>query len=225
MTLNFTNDIGDVENTYKFNKDAFIVVGTPTISDDGIASGFSTSNYLQLTYPFKPNDKSWEIKIRVNCSDVSYNNTIIGQYGNDFYNSPDIHIQSGHFKYAMPAHTFSHTSMFSFKTGAYNVLPNTDYWIKFGFTGTFYYFDYSLDGISYTREDSMTYETTETIYPATEGFCIGFNKWGASSTEVLKGSIDLKQFSITVEGVEVFSGKSKVIPTLVFNKERKMIYG
>ena len=31
-----------------FNKDAFEIVGSPTITDDGVASGFSGSNYLKV---------------------------------------------------------------------------------------------------------------------------------------------------------------------------------
>ena len=48
---NNTTDIEDLKETKNdniFDIDKFTVVGSPTITDDGVASGFSASNYLRL---------------------------------------------------------------------------------------------------------------------------------------------------------------------------------
>lgn len=70
-----------------FDRDKFTIVGTPSITDDGIASEFSVNNYLKsilvdFTKPFK-------IKFRSNLTDTTTVNqgTILALTGYSDYNN------------------------------------------------------------------------------------------------------------------------------------------
>ena len=57
----------------------FDIVGSPIITN-GVASGFSSSNYLQIPQKFNPNNNDWEINLKFTTgSSVSTNQCIFGQ--------------------------------------------------------------------------------------------------------------------------------------------------
>ena len=47
-----------------FDRSKFEVVGNPTITDDGVASGFSKSTYLSTSYVPNQNYKTFSIKFK-----------------------------------------------------------------------------------------------------------------------------------------------------------------
>ena len=51
-------------NPFIYDRSQFTVVGSPVISDDGIASGFDNSNYIQATQLKNLANKSWTIKTK-----------------------------------------------------------------------------------------------------------------------------------------------------------------
>ena len=51
-------------NPFIYNRSQFSVVGSPVISDDGIASGFDNSNYIQAIQLKHLANKSWTIKTK-----------------------------------------------------------------------------------------------------------------------------------------------------------------
>ena len=63
--------------------DDYTKVGSPTTSDDGIASGFSSSNYLTASVNIDTT-KAWEVPIKCNCTYVSENS-----FGNGLLNLLD----------------------------------------------------------------------------------------------------------------------------------------
>ena len=198
-TLN-TNDkvwISVSNNNYSlinFSSENFIITGNPTINvNSGVVSNFSTSDYLQIPYPFAPTNNNWEIVFKITTgSDVS-GGAIFGNFGGYHQNSPQVGLNNGKFMIYMPG---SSTSSQQFGVaGTYNVQPNTTYWVKLYFTGYYYYLDYSLNGINYTNDITRS---GSNIYSPSNGFNIGYNYFSSDSGDVWKGSIHLKDCYIKI---------------------------
>ena len=180
------------------------VVGSYGKIDKGVASGFSASNYLTLPEAFKPENNTWEMCFKFTTgSDVSTSQDVMGNYGNTYQNAPEINVYKGLFTLIIPKDGSS-TKLVE-KVGTYSVLANTSYFVKIGWTGTEYYLDYSTDGIDYTRDVSVANLTA--IYQATSPFLIGMNQYAASSTNYWRGTIDLSQSYININGERWWSGK------------------
>ena len=57
------NEIRETKNDNIFDINKFTVVGSPTITDDGIASGFSGADYVKLPFIDFNSSNSWKIEI------------------------------------------------------------------------------------------------------------------------------------------------------------------
>ena len=180
---------------YKYNN--FTKVGSPTVDEDtGLVSGFSTSNYIQLRDAFNPANNPWEVQVKfTTSSNVTTAQEILhsrmgtgssGKYG------IGLSIDNTHFNFFCSSDALDW--LFDI-WGSYTVLTNTTYWVKFGWSGTEYYLEYSLDGETYTRD--ITQASTSGVYsPLTSSF-IGV--WNAGSfSKAFDGSIDLSQSYIKV---------------------------
>ena len=191
-----------------FDLSKFIVVGSPVISADGVASGFSTSNYLtipsvDLSKPFK------------------FSGTFTT--GADIYHSQ-----------AVFGGTFESTQFFilGVHSDGYPVIyyPRTagDSWIKLSrivSANTTYHYTLTFDGtnLTFNLTDGASYNLTITptnfnasglgVIPT---LYIGRN---ASGTYIMQPDaiIDLSKFSITVDGKEVFSGNPTSLDTIKAN--------
>lgn len=178
-----------------------IKAGAPTITINGIASGFSASNYFQLNKPFNPKSTLWSISVKVTTGAVNVNNYIFGNFGNTYQNAPQAGVTSAA-KWRIFLPTTNATTGIN-ATGTYTVLANTDYWLKLYYTGTSYCLDYSLDGINFVTDITLT--SAYLLRDVTEGFNIGFNQWSATSTEYWRGSIDLSSLIIRMNDKIVYS--------------------
>lgn len=193
----------------EFDLSKFTVVGNPVISKDGIASGFTDSDYIDFSknFLFRPGTNTWEIITKIKtpvtlsereilygfCSSISIN----GRFG--LY----VLLYNNHFNILNSYNGISwafHESL-NGGQGTHNFLLNTDYYLKYSFTGDYYILSYSFDGINYT-EDIRIKSSNYT-----------YNNYGASIIgrygdrgRPFKGSVYLKDFSITVDGEEVFNG-------------------
>ena len=82
-----------------FDLSKFEVVGSPTISDDGVASGFNGENYLTTGsfYSRELLNKSWKITIPYKVNDTTENCTILG-FGECLYSdtSTSLNCQYNH---------------------------------------------------------------------------------------------------------------------------------
>lgn len=176
-----------------FDRSKFAVVGSPKITADGIASGFSDNDYIQvssgqninLTKPFK--------------IDFSFKTTAqnIEQY-----------ILRTSITYLWIYITSSNKLSVRLGTSAWgtdiinavynNISINTDYKLSIEFTGTGYKVSLN-DNVFYTNS------TTSVIPVADTGFALAKQ----SGNNYFRGSIDLKQFSITVDGKEIFNGNKE----------------
>ena len=168
-------------------------IGNPTISDDGVLSGLSSTKYLKLESPFDPSSNIWEAKLKVRTgNDVTSDNFILHSckgLGDSNRFGIRIFVDETHFQFSMSA---TGTSWGINTGGSYTVLTNTTYWLKVGWNGTQYYLKYSTDGITYT--DDIVVSSTSGSCPLAYTYIGIFSGQGMNSP--WQGSIDLKECSL-----------------------------
>ena len=182
--------VANTKNDNIFDIGKFNIVGSPTITNDGVASGFSATNLLRtpaidITKPFKIkfdfvlSATGYIISSRTSTSS-SYTATIFSLYFTGSGFEPRLTIDS--------VNSLSFTPNIRYITG--NVLYNA--YLEYNGNTTF--------TLGIKKATSQTYElqTCECSSLVNDTITIG----GSSAI----GSIDLKQFSITVDGKEVFNG-------------------
>ena len=183
-----------------FDLSKFEVVGSPTITDDGIASGFSSTGQ-QLTGSYITSSvsidfsKKWSILLKVKTG-------IAGNYEVPLFlnNTTD----NGCFVFVTPTMEIQFTAIETehIVTPKIQLSAETEYFLKIGWDLTKYYLSVSIDGITWTTK---TVDSTTPAYDGQGGIkAIGCRY--INSGWQWRGSIDLSQFSITVDGVEVFNG-------------------
>ena len=216
-----TETIEKIENAKRssFDRSKFTVVGSPVITDDGVASGFSTSSYIRTVFTLAQlAGKSWTIKGSFyfdinNIPSYSYNI-------NDIVNLSDSYQNYGY----IGMYRFSSTSAkprMQITTGttgdtyigyveSNNVLTSSE-WLSFEASfdinvGRYYFKVYGEDGRlivdDYLSPNSTSKELLRINTSPTDNIRFG----RSLDTIIGYDKIDLKQFSITVDGVEVFSG-------------------
>lgn len=173
-----------------FNKSAFTVVGNPTITDDGIASGFSGANYL--VYPNFDTSKPWNIRFNFNCNRYDIIQGLIR-----------LNKEKNVCVMVRPSGEIFFRNRFidpiiDLKSKPKFIQLNTDYICDIGWTGTMYYLKINNNLIS--SKDSNEVTILNETYLG-----VGQVQYYSSTS-----SIDLKQFSITVDGKEVFSGTKTI---------------
>lgn len=186
-----------------FNKDAFTIVGSPTITSDGIASGFSKNDYLTVSSNIDFN-KPFKIKGKFNSGNVTVSQGLFTLVPNIGYLLVGIHSD------AYPIIYFPvKQGLTNFRRTPNPILANTDYYFEFLYDGTNLKYSVGL------TDNSLT-NTTNYITPADFSISTNSPKYigrNVSGTYISNGSIDLKSFSITVDGEEVFSGSKDATPT------------
>ena len=191
-----------------FDLSKFTVVGSPIVTSDFVASGFSSSNYLKVLV----------------LSNITQNNTlkITGHFktpstlsGNPVLFSNNTNTSTGSIFIQISANLkrmhveFVGYSALTVDTSNNFIAENTEY-------------DFILEYNNGTKlkikESSQSVYTEfnsngNTAFDLNNEWWIGNLSW-QPSTYAFTGSIDLKQFSITVDGVEVFSGNKTGIDTV-----------
>ena len=204
-----TNE-GVYQNVYDlkhstFDLSKFTVVGSPTITDDGIASGFSSTNYIKHSLSIPVNSKiECIIKVQDVTNTTDARDVFSLRSGTTCLLNARMSIsgQSITLIYADSATTRNSKLM------SYNYRQNPSY-IKVS------YYNGTADIYSGLDIDSLTLLDTITgIYDlAIDSISIGC-AYVYGSMPFTNGSIDLKQFSITVDGKEVFSGNKTGIDVI-----------
>ena len=189
-----------------FDKSKFTVVGNPTITDDGVASGFSVNNNIKPKSLIPFGGKSWEFGVNF----IPVNNTVNDRHQAIF---TDIKDTKANFLIAVNRYGNRLVVIIRDSTNT-NLIVNE---LNLG--------DLNLDIINsahltYKNQkltivcngsivldksvnlDDCTFNNSQTI---------GYNSAGA---QVNYGAIDLKSFSITVDGAEVFNGNKTGIDTI-----------
>lgn len=180
-----------------FNGSAFSRVGSPVLSNDGIASDFSTSKYIRGTYTLDVS-KAWEVTCSIiTGTTVAAEQNGIWSWATNFvlslYNNNKILFQSISSQNIVTSLSLDVNSKYYIITG----WDLTDYYVK-------------VYDENYALYDSATY-TNSTAHGALTGtrFAIGINgstDQSSVSDPFINGSIDLKGFSIKSEGLTVYSG-------------------
>ena len=191
-----------------FDASKFTKVGSPIVTSDGIASGFSSSNDLLTTYTFNPSG-TWEIKgtFTTPITAPSVDATILA-VSDATYRTRIILNAGMHFGWKLSSNNTSYD--INNQTGSQILQVNTKYYFKWSFDGSQYLLKVSTDGVNWQTSASAT--SSDKIY-TTSSSKLRLGK-SNDSYEIFNGSIDLKQFSITVDGVEVFSGNKTGIDTI-----------
>ncbi len=171
--------------------DDYTVVGTPTISADGIASGFSSSNYIQKSIDFT-SAKKIDIHIKANLNNLSTLQVISSYGGSAFWGG----IYGGNAFYFID-NTFSIPGV-----GIYDLILSADITNK-------------LASVSYKKEGDANYTTTtptiisDTVISAlstVKNMTIGIH----GSLYPFLNEIDLNSFKIYVDGDLVYQPCLKI---------------
>ena len=187
-----------------FDHSKFTVAGSPTITDNGIASGFSASNYLQISKSILPTK---ELKIKSNIVYSTQGNTsAYPQTKNIFLLS-----LSNSQQWRLCTEDQNKIKLYgdniSTVTCSTNTLIDGDIIdIEVIAIPTQITLKVSINGVAIspiTSSQSVTFTNITGLY-------IG----SIVNNYYFTGSIDLKQFSITVDGVPVFSGNKTGVDTL-----------
>lgn len=191
-TLNSnTTDIENLKETKNnniFDIGKFTVVGSPTITDDGVASGFSSTNYLTQKVNIPVTTTELVIKAKFKYKKQSTNATIWAFDNSEatrlaVYSDNRILVWLRRQRY------------FFLNTNPLN--DNDEVYIKVKVEDNHYYVNGTINNIPFSEDDVFTNGLQDMT-----SFRIG-SKFG---NEVNSSLIDLKQFSITVDGKEVFNG-------------------
>ena len=179
-----------------FDKSKFTVLGSPTITDDGVASGISASNYL--TFPLNINPQN-TLKIQIE-----------GVHGDTQTSAGTLfHISDGTTSLTLYR---NRTSKMSGEVGSTSKTYISDsevttngarykYIVSFDIVTNKYSYQYYENDVLITQKDNMLISVLANMNWSN----ITIGNIGRQYSP-LNGSIDLKQFSITVDGKEVFSG-------------------
>ncbi|MBO7735224.1 MAG: hypothetical protein J6S67_21850 [Methanobrevibacter sp.] len=187
------------ESGYFYN---FDVVGSLEVDETtSEISNFSTTNYLQLQTPFNPQSSSWEVMVLFITLNVTTQQTIfksgisapdaVGRFG--CY----VAINQSKFQISVSSDGTSWDLVHD-TAGTYTVLENMAYWVKFGWNGTQYYLEYSLDGVTFTRD--ITVSSSTAVYGSLGVTLFGLNWWDNAYQAPFLGTIFLSGTKITVGG-------------------------
>lgn len=190
---------------YDYYKYQVTKVGTPSLYH-GVASGFTTANYLTLPEVFNPLGSEFEVVFKVNLNTLA-DNPLLSQNASVQFPRIYLDIQStGKILFGV-----GNNSKWVVKLIG-NIILETgkDYWIKFAYKEGIYYIYYSLNGSDYVLDNSL--ESTNTILELTAAATIGFTNDSGSGKNSFKGSIDLKQSYIKINDELWWSGAEIVTP-------------
>ena len=198
-TLDHT-DLVNLFNSMPYNV-GYTVTGSPTISN-GVASGFTASDYLQVSASGMSNADITEIvwKCKLNQSALRQSsNFVMYKYsggnlqlsiygGTTTFNAPNLWVPGPNSSYGFTGFT---------------PIADTWFWLKITYDGSTLKLYSSLDGITYTlrrTEESITMTGTDGL------FNIGYSY----STGYFDGEIDLNESHIKINGKAWFFG----LPTM-----------
>ena len=189
-----------------FDLSKFEVVGSPVITDDGVASGFSTSSYLKVLDNFNPQG-SWEIINKIKAENYNHDSYFLGNFRADGGAGLTLGVNlMGQIKMWISSNGSS-WNVVSGLTSSTKVILDNYYIIKNGFNGSEYYFEILKEDGTLLERKFVT--SNDKIYGTKLLLGTSFN-----NDFYTRGSIDLKQFSITIDGKEVFSGNKTGIDVI-----------
>ena len=193
-TMGYNQLVQMKHSTFDLSK--FTVVGSPTITEDGIASGISASNYL--TFPLNINPQNI-LKIQIE----GVHGDTQTSAGTLFYISDGTTSLTLYRNRAskMSGEVGSTSKTYISDTAVTTNGARYKYVVSFDIVTNKYSYQYYENDVLITQKDNMLISVLADMNWSN----ITIGNIGKEYSP-LKGSIDLKQFSITVDGKEVFSG-------------------
>lgn len=192
-----------------YDPSKFTVVGTPTITDDGVASGFSGNNYIKT--PVINQGNNLDVFVRFNADSFSSMPQIMA--------SKDIQgialIFTTNNKIGMSLGNGS--AWVAQVMGTTTLSIDNDYYAHFLYKDGYYRLFLSEDKINWSKE--CEYASAINFLPST-AFIIGAGRL-PNNANSFTGSIELPSVSITVDGKEVFTGAKENFYMLRFLKTRR----
>ncbi len=184
--------VANTKNDNIFDIGKYNVIGSPTITDDGVASGFSANNYLDIL-SIDVQSKDFEINLGKITTpiDISHNFQFVLGGIEATTNSFRFGITNSRW-FISSGNTYFPTTYF-----INTISANRDYWVIGGVKDNKAYLKISENGINYTKVE-IDLTSQYTTLKLRVGLGYNDNPW--------LGSIDLKNFSITVDGKEMFNG-------------------
>ena len=203
-TLNSnTTDIENLKETKNnniFDIGKFTVAGSPTITNDGVVSGFSSKNYLTFTCPITNFSKPWELILPFTPNEASHYEQMIFSIGGGFRI-----VRGGENAKYLWIFLFDGTTYFyDGKTLSSNIQSGHNYILKLGFTGSSYYAYLKTDNGNFVDVLGSAGAVNNVVSPDTTTARITAVSYAENT--YFEGSIDLNAFKIYVDGKEVFSG-------------------
>lgn len=200
----FVDCIADLyEASNKFNRKSFTVVGSPTLSEEGVLSDVTTYDYVYTpSIDFSEAD-TWEIYTPIfNFTNLSTGiHTVL--YSTLNQNAISIFVRAnGKTSWGIWENLGDENPIFK-KDANTGILENTNYQLRMVFTGSQYQLYLSTEGgefiLADTNISSVKTNINAPIYV------------GRGNGQLLtNGSLDLKKFSIRKNGVEIFSGNKLI---------------
>lgn len=183
-----------------FDRSKFSVVGSPNITDDGVASGFSNNTFVKTASAITFTNNI-VIKGSFTTPASIVNGNILGGQTNQY-----IGLEISSSKLLLSIGNGS-SWIVNQVSGSTILTASTTYYYKITFDGTTYKLYLSTDNSNLILD--ITANSSQ-IIPS----CVLYFGVGRTGTSSFGGSIDLKYFSITVDGVEVFSGNKTGIDVI-----------
>lgn len=168
-------------------------VGNVSITDDGVATGFTDkTDYLTLP-AFNPGTSKWKFTTKVKIYSYSTQISLIDR--NSSTRCFQIVVRTtGKFRVNISTNGSSKANEVD---GTHVLSVNTIYYICFEYDGSKYYLKYSLDNINWVTD--ITINNSTKIYPVSS-MCMG-HSWYNSGTEKWDGEIYLRWTRFEIDGV------------------------
>lgn len=184
-----------------YDSSKFTIVGNPTITSNGVVSGFSGSNYIRV--PYRALGQNFKIFTpKFNSSNVSQQQKIVR------YSDGNIRIEI--YQNKIRLYRYSGNNVYDLPTGKTTLQNNIDYYYYVEQTtdGTNYYLKgyISTDNKNWSLDIDKTY--TSAMYDYKNNAPIQIS--GADANQPFIGTLDLPSTSITTDGKEVFTGAKEV---------------
>ena len=193
MTLPYIN-----RKELVYDDSAFTVVGSPTISADGIASNLSSSNKITSDFKSFLVADNWRMEYPISATQTIQAGLIslLGVNALQVVYTP----ANKRINFALSSNGTS-WDIINTNFVATNLDTSRDSLFVIEYTGTQYILNVYQDGVA--TGTGYTVNNSNKIYAGGGDLIFGNNRGGGAPTN---GSIDFKQFSITVDGEQVLSG-------------------
>jgi hypothetical protein len=181
---------------------SYSTVGKVILDDNYVSTGYATASYLKFNMSDLQSASSWEMMFKVKTgSNVTTNQKIFScckGTGNAGRFGMGICVISSHMQFFLSS--TGSTWLFDL-TGTYEILPDTEYWVKATFDGYKYVLSISTDGQDFIED--ISFESQSKLYAPIASYHIGIYSTSSFQNPWL-GEIHLKDCYIEADDKKVW---------------------